>query len=82
MLDALRRTFQQRGYLSGMIIDESERLPSSSPYHSRLGSLLRAYHPVGFRPDRDYRYVEVGMRRFSVPCPRCGARNVLSFSAS
>src|SRR5262249_45706794 len=28
-------------------------------YRSRFGSLLRAYHLVGFMPDRDYRYIEV-----------------------
>src|SRR3546814_17598909 len=30
MLHLLRATFDDRGYLSGLIIDESERLPSSS----------------------------------------------------
>lgn len=59
MLDSLRRLFQDRGYLSGLIIDEMDQLPSSSAYHSRFGSLLRAYQLVGFVPDRDYRYVEV-----------------------
>ena len=50
---------QQRGYLSGLIIDETEDLPSSSAYRSRFGSLLRAYQLVGFTPDRDYRYIEI-----------------------
>jgi DNA invertase Pin-like site-specific DNA recombinase len=59
MLNALQRLLQDRGYLSGLLIDESEHLPSSSAYHSRFGSLLRAYALVGFRPDRDYRYVEI-----------------------
>ncbi|WP_290810674.1 recombinase family protein [Ferrovibrio sp.] len=59
MLQLLRATFDDRGYLSGLIIDESERLPSSSAYRTRFGSLLRAYHMVGFRPDRDYDYVEI-----------------------
>jgi DNA invertase Pin-like site-specific DNA recombinase len=59
LLDALRRLFQERGYLSGLIIDENGHLPSSSAYQSRFGSLLRAYQLVGFTPDRDYHYVEV-----------------------
>jgi DNA invertase Pin-like site-specific DNA recombinase len=59
MLDILRRLLEQRGYLSGLIIDEAERAPSSSSYQSRFGSLLRAYELVGFTPDRDYRYVEI-----------------------
>lgn len=59
LLDGLRRLFEQRGYLSGLIIDESESLPSSSAYQGRFGSLLRAYQLVGFTPDRDYRYIEI-----------------------
>jgi hypothetical protein len=59
MLDILRRLLQERGYLSGLIIDETERAPSSSAYQSRFGSLLRAYELVGFTPDRDYRYIEI-----------------------
>ena len=59
MLEVLQRLLQDRGYLSGLIIDETERLPSSSAYQSRFGSLLRAYELVGFTPDRDYRYIEI-----------------------
>ena len=59
MLAVLQRLLQDRGYLSGLIIDETERLPSSSAYQSRFGSLLRAYELVGFTPDHDYRYIEI-----------------------
>ena len=59
MIAALQQLLQDRGYLSGLIIDEAERLPSSSAYQSRFGSLLRAYEFVGFTPDRDYRYIEI-----------------------
>ena len=59
MVDALRGLLQECGYLSGLIIDEAEHLPSSSAYQSRFGSLLRAYELVGFTPDRDYRYIEI-----------------------
>jgi DNA invertase Pin-like site-specific DNA recombinase len=59
MLEALQSLLQDRGYLSGLVIDETERLPSSSAYQSRFGSLLRAYELVGFTPDRDYRYIEI-----------------------
>ncbi len=59
MLGALQRLLHDRGYLSGLIIDETERLPSSSAYQNRFGSLLRAYELVGFSPDRDYRYIEI-----------------------
>lgn len=59
MLGLLKGMFDTNGYLSGLIIDESDRLPSSSAYRSRFGSLLRAYHLIGFRPERDYEYVEI-----------------------
>jgi DNA invertase Pin-like site-specific DNA recombinase len=59
MLDCLRRLFAVRGYLSGLLIDEADSLPSSSAYQSRFGSLVRAYQLVGFTPDRDYRYIEI-----------------------
>lgn len=59
MIDRLRRLYQHHGYLSGLVIDEAEQLPSSSVYLSRFGSLLRAYALVGFKPDRDYQYVEI-----------------------
>ena len=36
-----------------------KRLPSSSAYQGRFGSLLRAYELVGFTPDHDYRYIEI-----------------------
>lgn len=59
MLEALRRLRQDKGVLSGLIIDEAEGLPSSSAYSSRFGSLLQAYQLVGFTPKRDYRYIEI-----------------------
>lgn len=62
MLAALSQIFAQRGFLSGLIIDEAEDCPSSSSFRSRFGSLLRAYTLVGFSPDRDYRYLEINRR--------------------
>ena len=58
MLDRLRQLFARHGYLSGIVIDESEGMPSSGAYRHRFGSLLRAYALVGFTPDRDYRFIE------------------------
>jgi hypothetical protein len=59
MLEALQQLLQNRGYLSGLVIDETERLPSRSAYQGRFGSLLRAYELVGFTPDHDYQYIEI-----------------------
>jgi hypothetical protein len=59
MLEVLAAIFNQRGLLTGLIIDEWEDAPSSSSYSARFGSLLRAYALVGFVPLHDYRYLEV-----------------------
>jgi hypothetical protein len=59
MLEALGFVCRAHGLLSGLIIDETDGMPSSSAYRSRFGSLLRAYNLVGYRPRRDYRYIEI-----------------------
>lgn len=59
LLERLRGLFQNRGYLSGLVIDEAEGMPSSTVYAHRFGSLVRAYQLVGFTPDRDYRFLEI-----------------------
>ena len=59
LIEKLRRLYQQHGYLSGLIIDETEGMPSAAAYAHRFGSLIRAYQVVGFTPNRDYQYLEV-----------------------
>lgn len=58
LIERLRALYKSRGILSGLIIDETEGMPSSSVYTYRFGSLIRAYQVVGFTPARDYRYIE------------------------
>ncbi len=58
LLERLRSLYQNRGLLSGLIINETDGMPSTSIYAHRFGSLIRAYQMVGFSPDRDYRYLE------------------------
>lgn len=62
MLTRLRLLLQERGAISGLIIDERPGMPSSSAYRSRFGSLLRAYQLVGYNPQRDYRFLETNRR--------------------
>jgi hypothetical protein len=59
LIERLRSLYQNRGFLSGLIIDETEGMPAASVFAHRFGSLIRAYQMVGFTPDRDYRYLEV-----------------------
>ena len=59
MLEQLSALLNRTGWLSGLIIDEHEDMPSSSAYRTRFGSLLRAYRLVGYSPGRDYDYVEI-----------------------
>jgi DNA invertase Pin-like site-specific DNA recombinase len=58
LLALLRDLLSEVGALSSLVIDEREAMPSSSVFAARFGSLLRAYELVGYRPDRDYRYIE------------------------
>lgn len=62
LLDQLRALLARTGAVSGLIIDECVDMPSSSAYRSRFGSLLRAYQLIGYRPTRDYRYLQINQR--------------------
>lgn len=59
MLGKLKKLCERQGWLSGMIIDEAEDMPSSSAYFHRFGSLIQAYQLIGYAPRRDYRYIEI-----------------------
>lgn len=59
LLGKLKSLHQSHGLLSGIIIDESDHMPSSSVYQNRFGSLLRAYELIGYTPDKDYSYIEI-----------------------
>src|SRR6202789_2774957 len=59
LLEKLRELLRAQGQLSGILIDETEDMPSSSCYSSRFGSLTRAYSLIGWTPDRDYAYIAI-----------------------
>lgn len=59
LLDQLRVLYQDRGYLSGLIINETDNMASPTVYMHRFGSLIRAYQLVGYNPKRDYAYIEI-----------------------
>jgi DNA invertase Pin-like site-specific DNA recombinase len=59
MLEKLQALRERQGWLSGILIDENEDMPSSSAYASRFGSLVDAYQLIGYTPNRDMRYIEI-----------------------
>lgn len=59
MLEALRQLLNRKGTLSGLLIDETDNCPSSGAFQRRFGSLVRAYHLVGYTPERDYAYIDI-----------------------
>lgn len=59
MLSRLKALLQEKGRLSGLIIDESENCPSSSVYSRRFGSLVKAYSLINYEPRKDYHYIEI-----------------------
>lgn len=58
LLARLSALLDEKGWLSGLVIDEVEDMPSSSTFRHRFGSLVRAYQLIGYAPSRDYRYIE------------------------
>ncbi|MBS1770555.1 MAG: recombinase family protein [Acidobacteria bacterium] len=62
MLQLLKELYDRTGALSGLLIDEQEGMPSSSVYRATFGGLVRAYSLVGFRPERDFRYIEINQK--------------------
>jgi hypothetical protein len=48
-----------RGSLSGIIIDETDGMPSSTTYQHRFHGLVRAYTLIGYRPEHDYDYLTI-----------------------
>lgn len=61
-LERLKDLAQRHGRLSGLIIDETEGMPSSAAYRHRFGSLARAYQLIDYLPDRDFAYIEINRR--------------------
>lgn len=59
LLDLLRNLFKQRGTLSGLIINETQGMPSAATYRYRFQSLYRAYELIGFNPRRDISYIAI-----------------------
>jgi hypothetical protein len=58
LLEQLRTLLKREGRLSGLLIDETESMASSSVYRTRFDSLVRAYTLIGYTPERDYQFVE------------------------
>ena len=69
LLDQLRGLLQREGHLSGLLIDENEKLPSSSVFRTRFHSLIRAYGLIGYTPERDYQFIETN-RQLRLMHPR------------
>lgn len=62
LLERLSALASSAGYLSGIVIDEAEGMPSSAIYRHRFGSLARAYQLIAYTPDRDLAFVEINRR--------------------
>ena len=59
MLEKLKGLRERHGRLSGILIDEADEMPSSAAFRNRFGSLVRAYHLIGYDPGIDYSFVEI-----------------------
>ena len=62
LLEHLKRLYADAGQLSGVLIDQTPDMPSSSAYRNRFGSLARAYELIGYRTDRDHDRIALNKR--------------------
>jgi DNA invertase Pin-like site-specific DNA recombinase len=62
MLELLRSVLSRHGQISGILIDETEGLPSSAAYRHRFGSLVTAYRLIGYDPEIDFSFIEINRR--------------------
>jgi DNA invertase Pin-like site-specific DNA recombinase len=62
LLQRLRDLANHHGRLSGLLIDETDGMPSSSAYRHRFGSLVRAYGLIDYDPGRDLSFIEINRR--------------------
>jgi DNA invertase Pin-like site-specific DNA recombinase len=62
MLEKLRGVLKKHGRISGILIDETDDLPSSTAFRSRFGSLVSAYQLIGYDSGIDYGFVEINRK--------------------
>jgi DNA invertase Pin-like site-specific DNA recombinase len=58
LLEQLRSLLQRAGRLSGLLIDETAGMASSSVFRHRFGALVNAYKLISYNPERDYQFIE------------------------
>lgn len=58
MLDRLKALHERQGWLSGILIDDTDGMPSSAAYAYRFGGLVAAYRLIGYDPGRDLSFIE------------------------
>lgn len=62
LLARLKELAERHDRLSGLLIDETDGMPSSAVYRHRFGSLVRAYQIIDYTPERDLEFIEVNRR--------------------
>jgi DNA invertase Pin-like site-specific DNA recombinase len=62
LLERLQDLADRQGRVSGLLIDETDGMPSSAAYRHRFGSLSRAYQLIQYTPERDYAFIEINRR--------------------
>jgi DNA invertase Pin-like site-specific DNA recombinase len=62
MLEKLKGILHRHGRISGILIDETDDMPSSAAFRHRFGSLVAAYTLIGYSPQIDYGFIETNRR--------------------
>jgi DNA invertase Pin-like site-specific DNA recombinase len=62
LLERLQDLADRQGRVSGLLIDETDGMPSSAAYRHRFGSLSMAYQLIQYTPERDNAFIEINRR--------------------
>lgn len=57
LLEKLRSLLAENGRISGILIDETDDMPSSAAFRHRFGSLVNAYSLIAYTPSTDYSFL-------------------------
>ena len=61
-MEHLRRLYADHGQISGVLIDQSDALPSANVYRTRFGSLRLAYALIGYQTNFYHERSEINAR--------------------
>ena len=72
LLTRLKHLWRRKRHLTVDLIDAAKKVPHTSVYARRFGSMINAYKKIGFKPKARYDFVENGARIDALICSAAG----------